>query len=155
MSAVARQHVSAAVKADQSSFQPYRSECEQAVKLVRRHRPRRGGRVRGGVSGQRTHKHPSALSNLIDPFSSHTLVSPHLHARDHHSNALALAQVVPKQAHICTPMCLVIAYMSHISTNNYSLRIISPFNNNTNTRLNQVFLFCVAHKLCLHVVACR
>ena len=36
MSAVARHHVSAAFKADQSSFQPYRSECGQAVKLVRR-----------------------------------------------------------------------------------------------------------------------
>ena len=39
---------------------------------------------------------PTALSNLIDPFRSHTLVSPHLHARDHHSNALALAQVSEK-----------------------------------------------------------
>ena len=36
MPAVARQHVSAAIKADQSSFQSYRSECEQTVKLVRR-----------------------------------------------------------------------------------------------------------------------
>ena len=33
------------------------------------------------MSGQCTHKHPSALSNLIDPFSSHMVVSPHLHAR--------------------------------------------------------------------------
>ena len=48
------------------------------------------------LSGQCTHKHPTALSNLIDPFSRHTLVSPHLHARDHSSNALALAQVSEK-----------------------------------------------------------
>ena len=48
------------------------------------------------MSGQCTHKHPSALSNLIDPFSGHTFVSPHLHARDHHSNALALPQVSEK-----------------------------------------------------------
>ena len=34
MSAVARQHVSTSIEADQSSFQPYRSECEQTVRLV-------------------------------------------------------------------------------------------------------------------------
>ena len=63
------------------------------------------------LSGQCTHKHPSALSNLIDPFSSHTLVSPHLHARDHHSNALALAQVVPKQAHPCVSSLQKMSHM--------------------------------------------
>ena len=50
MSAVARQHVSAAIKADQSSFQPYRSECEQTVKLVRRTQtPKRRSCPRGSV----------------------------------------------------------------------------------------------------------
>ena len=49
------------------------------------------------MSGQCTHKHPSALSNLIHPFSSHTLVSLHLHVLDHHSNALSLAQVSEKR----------------------------------------------------------
>ena len=29
---------------------------------------------RHDVSGQCTHKHPTALSNLIDPFSEHMLV---------------------------------------------------------------------------------
>ena len=46
------------------------------------------------VRGNAPIKHPTALSNLIDPFSKDIrFVSPHLHARDHSSNALALAQV--------------------------------------------------------------
>ena len=50
MSAAVRQPVSTAIEADQSSFQPYRSEYEQIVKLVRRTRTsKRRSCPRGGV----------------------------------------------------------------------------------------------------------